>query len=194
MEFAEGKLTLSAEDCQLAIADMPEQARSRRLVSAYAIFVILAGLGGGWLGAELTLRGLWILFGVALLAFAQFRSRSAGQRLLRNMKEGEREVSYRFDADGVTLKTPVSELSVRYAAVHRQHEGSTAFLLYTQERLAQLVPKRAFDAAQLEHIRRWLSAGVRERPQPRRFLRLFMLWLVLIVFFLLIWQLLVTPG
>jgi len=194
MEFAEGNLTLSAEDCQQAIAEMPEQVRSRRLVGTYAIFVILAGLGGEWLGADLLMRGLWILFGAALLVFAQFRSRSAGQRLLLNMKEGEREVSYRFDRDGVNIKTPVSELSVRYAALHRQREGSTAFLLYTGERLAQLVPKRAFDAAQLEHIRRWLSAGVQERPQPRRFLRLFVIWLVLIVFFLLIWQLLVTPG
>jgi len=26
------------------------------------------------------------------------------------------------------------------------------------------VPKRAFDAAQLERIRQWLSAGVQDRP------------------------------
>ena len=194
MEFAEGSLTLSAEDCQRAIAEMPEHVRSRRLVHGYAIFVILGGLGGGWLGVEVLMRGLWILFGAALLVFAQRRSRSAGQRLLANMKEGEREVSYRFDREGVNIKTPVSELSARYAALHRQREGSTAFLLYTQERLAQLVPKRAFDAAQLEQIRSWLSAGVKELPQPRRFLRLFVIWLVLIVSFLLLWQLLVAPG
>jgi YcxB-like protein len=194
MEFAEGNLTLSAEDCQRAMADMPEQVRSNRLVHGYAIFVMLAGLGGEWLGADLTLRGMWILFGAALLVYAQLRSRSAGQRLLRSMKEGEREVSYRFDSEGVNLKTPVSELSMSYAALRRQREGSTAFLLYTGERLAQLVPKRAFDAAQLEQIRRWLSAGVKERPQPRRFLRAIVLWLVLIVSFLLLWQLVLAPS
>jgi hypothetical protein len=192
MEFAEGKLTLSQEDLQQAIHETPEHVRSRWVMRAYGVVVILAGLGGGLLQAEALLRGMWIVLGVALLVYAQFRGGSVGKRLLADMKDGEREVSYRFDAEGVNIKTSVSDASVRYAALHRQRELSTAFLLHTQARIAQIVPKRAFDAAQLEQIRQWLGQ-VQERPQPRRFLRLFVIWAVLIVSFLLAWQLLGAP-
>jgi len=194
MEFAAGKLILSEQDFQRAIDEMPEHLRLRRVMRAYAVVVILAGLGGGLVQAALVLRGLWIGLGVALLVYAQFRSGSVSKKLFRAMNSGEREVSYRFDAEGVNVQTSVSDFSVRYAAIRRQREVSTAFLLYTQERVAQIIPKRAFDAAQLERIRQWLERGVPEGPPPKNVLRIFVIWTVLVVVFLLVWQLLVAPG
>jgi len=194
MESAEGKLTLSAQDLQRAIADMPENVGARRVMHAYAILLILASLGGGWVQAALLLRGLWLALGVALIVYGQVRSRSAGEKLLAGMKDGEREVSYCFDAQGVNIRTSVSEVSLRYAALRRQWEVSTAFLLYTQERIAQIVPKRAFHAAQIEHIRQWLAAGVQDAPRPKRFSRLVVIWAVLLVSFLILWTSLQGPG
>jgi hypothetical protein len=194
MDVAEGKLTLTAEDLNRAIADMPENVRARRAMTAYALLLMLAGLGSWLMEVRLELRVLWVALGVGLIVYGQFLARSAGRRLIAGMKEGERDVSYRFDAEGVNIQTPVSEVALRYGALHRQREVSTAFLLYTQQRIAQVVPKRAFDAAQIERIRHWLGAAVEERPQPRTFLRPLAIWAVLIVTFLVVWLWLAPHG
>ncbi len=194
MDVVEGHLTLTAEDLTRAIADMPESVGARRVMGGYGLLLIVAGVGGGWVGAALELRVMWIALGIGLMVYRHFRGRTAGNKLIAGMKSGERDVSFRFDAEGVNIKTPVSEVSLRYGALHRQHEVSTAFLLYTQARIAQVVPKRAFDDAQIEHIRQWLGAAVQERPRPNPFKRTVVIWAVLVVTFLIVWWWLALRG
>jgi hypothetical protein len=187
MDVVEGKLTFTAEDLQRGLAQMPENVVVNRWLQAYAGLLIVAG-AAGFMDAMLGLRLLWIVIGLGLMVWAPLRTRRAGERLLAGMQNGARDVSYRFDAQGMNIQTPVSDVSLRYGALHRQREVSTAFLLYTQDHVAQIIPKRAFDAAQLEQLRRWFTGAVQERPRPKTFRRTLVIWAVLLLFFLIVWQ------
>jgi hypothetical protein len=192
LDVVEGKLTLSAEDLDRAAAQMPENVRMRRSLSLYGVVLVLFGVaGGGLTHAALAPRLIWVAFGVGLIVYAQLRRSGQGRRLIAAMKQAEREVSYRFDAHGVNITTPVSDVSLQYAALHHQIESDTAFLLYMKERVAQIVPKRAFDAGGLDQIRRWLGVQVKARPASRKLGRLFLIWIVLAATFLVTWYLLV---
>jgi YcxB-like protein len=191
-DVVEGKLTLSAEDLDLGAAAMPEHTRMRFSLRLYGGALVLFGIVGGELThAALAPRLIWIAIGIGLVVHAQLRRPAQGARLIAAMKDGEREVSYRFDSQGLSIKTPVSETSLQYTALHREIEGQTAFVLYTQERIAQIIPKRAFDPSGVARIRQWLGVQVQARPKPKSFLRMALIWAVLVVVFLVIWNLLV---
>lgn len=188
LEVVLGKLTLSAEDLDRAGAQMPENVRMRRSLSLYGGVLVMFGVaGGGLTHSALAPRLIWFAFGVGLIAYAQLRRSGQGRRLIAAMKEAEREVSYRFDPQGVNITTPVTDVSLKYAALHHQIESDTAFLLYMKERVAQIVPKRAFDANGLEQIRRWLGVQVKSRPASHKLWRLFLIWFVLAAAFMVTW-------
>jgi YcxB-like protein len=193
MDVVEGKLTLTAEDLDRGGAHLLENVRTRRNLLLYGSALILFGVGaGGLTHAALAPRLIWIGVGVGLIVYGQLR-RAGGAKRIAAMKEGEREVSYRFDAQGVAITSAASTVSVQYGALHRHIDADSAFLLYTHERSAQIVPKRAFDPTGVEQIRQWLGARARAQPRPRVFSRLLVIWAVLVVCCLIAWRWL-APG
>jgi hypothetical protein len=195
VDAVESSLTLSAEDLDGAAAEMPENVRVRRIIGVYGLAAILYSLGLAWLadsylGEHLIPAGI----GLGIIVYAQLRRPAAGARAIAAMRDGERDVSYRFDEHGLRIKTAASDASLSYSMLHRFVDGESAFLLYTQERIAQIIPKRAFDSGQIERIRHWLGTQVKPRPRPNVLLRWVWVWVVLVVLLLAIWQLYIAPS
>ncbi len=194
MEPVESSLTLDAEDLERASAEMPENLRVRRFMRFYGLAAILYPLSFAWqadsfLGVHLIPAGI----GLGIIAYAQLRRPGAGARMIAAMRDGERHFSYRFDEHGLRIKTAALDSSFSYSMLHRYVDAESAFLLYTQERIAQIIPKRAFDAGQIERIRHWLGTSVRPRPRTNSLTRMVLVWVALIVLFLAAWQWFV-PG
>jgi len=70
-------------------------------------------------------------------------------------------------------------------------ETPGAFLVYAAEHGFVIFPKRACESGELDSIRRLLGTHVVRTP-PRSKARLLLLWLILVVVFLVIWQALAT--
>jgi hypothetical protein len=140
---------------------------------------------------DLAMRALpsFVAF-AAMLAATFVAPRYAARRAMRRMAEvGDTNVTYRFDAEGITIRSAGATASFAYRKVHRFREIDTAFLLYAQPRIAQIVPKRAFSAEDLAEVRSLL----REHIQPKRVLgpkKLVVLWVALVVVFVVLWQVL----
>ncbi len=101
---------------------------------------------------------------------------------------GDRDVTFRFDRYGLAVETSKRQAKMAWEVLHRALPTKFAFLVYTSPNTLEVVPKRAFAAEDLETLRRWLRQRVRTRPAPRMFRKVILLWAVLIVVFLLIWQ------
>jgi hypothetical protein len=169
----EGSLTLSAEDLDRGDADKPERAALRFSISMMGFVFLVQGLPramaskseqGGLLGPGV----VFTFAGVVIIAMAQLTALvKPGKRRLAALGEGERDVTYRFDEHGARISTRASDLVLRYRMLSGYVEGKSAFLLYTDDVNAQVIPKRAFSSAELEQIRGWLRTYSRLRSQVR---------------------------
>jgi hypothetical protein len=156
---------------------------------AFGVFLANALWMGG---AELFGQVLPSLIGFAVFnAVLLVTPRLAARKLHRALtNSGDSNIFYRFDADGVTLRTPGSTSSVAWRAFARWREGKSAFLLYPSPAVFWIVPKRAFASGDVERVRALLAARV---PPQRRLItpfRVFAIWLALIVMFIVLYQLL----
>ncbi len=105
---------------------------------------------------------------------------------------GGDDVTYRFDRHGLAVETSKRQVKVLWEVLHRALETKLAFLVYTSSNTAEIVPKRAFAASDLETLRRWFKRRIQARPQPRILRNAILLWIVLIFAFFLVWQFLDT--
>jgi hypothetical protein len=168
----EGSLTLSAEDLDRGDADKPERAAMRFSLSMMGFVFVVQGLpraledksdhSGVGSGLVFTLAGLVIIGLAQLTAIVK-----PGKRRLAALGEGERDVTYRFDEHGARISTRRSELILRYRTLSGYVEGKSAFLLYTDDVRAEVIPKRAFSSVELEQIRGWLRTYSRLRSQVK---------------------------
>jgi YcxB-like protein len=168
----EGTLTLSAEDLDRGDADKPERAALRFSLSMMGLVFVAQGLpraledrsdhGSAGSGLVFTLAGFAIIAMAQLTAIVK-----PGKRRLAALGEGERDVTYRFDEHGARISTRASELILRYRTLSGYVEGKSAFLLYTDDVRAEVIPKRAFSSAELEQIRGWLRTYSRLRSQVK---------------------------
>jgi hypothetical protein len=185
----EGEVELRAEELQRAVWDMPENRWVRRILLLFAVgifaFASYRGhAGGGARGASLFVAPLVFLAVLLVLLRWQLRRR------LRNDSTGTRHLRFRFDPEGYAIEMPNASANIKYRALVRFVESPTALLLYTQSNFAQVLPKRALSAADLDQVRAWLKVGVtpqKSSPSPKR---IFVMWALLIVAFIGIWQLL----
>jgi YcxB-like protein len=94
------------------------------------------------------------------------------------VRGGDDEVIYRFEGDGVTMRGPGSTTSLALRTLVRVKEGKTAFMLYVNPYVANIVPKRAFAPADVDRVRALLAMHVRVEQVgslPRK------AWVVLVV-------------
>lgn len=162
----EGALTLSVEDFVQGERDKPEFASLRRLLFPAAVLYLIVGLmrlsdprdPPGLFG----LGALESFAGSALFALLGWFTPSLWRAKRRFAKLGhdEREVRYRFDANGAHIRTRATDLSLPYGELKGGYsEGKHAFLLYLDRDEPQVVPKRAFPDVALLQVRSWLEAS-----------------------------------
>jgi YcxB-like protein len=100
-------------------------------------------------------------------------------------------VQYRFDDYGYHITLPGRESRMAWSTLNRSVEITDAFLIYTTPQVFTYVPKRAFAAVDQARLRQALQTRITRRAAPRgRVLQAVLLWVVLVVAFMVIWQVL----
>jgi hypothetical protein len=199
VEAIRGQLTLTDEDVQRAIR---EQAGLKWWHAALVLPPILVV---GWPAFKagnsdnLFVSVVPTLFFVGFIGFTlRARFRTVGKQVMENKTEAERELSFHFDASGYRITTPVSTASGQWSGVHRTQESASTFLIYPASNLFQIVPKRAFAEPDVSRLRALLAEHVQPRPTrytgTARAKKALLLWVVLIIMFLFIWQFLGGEG
>lgn len=169
----EGMLTLSAEDLDRGDADKPERAALRFSISMMGFVFLVQGVPRAFDGKSeqsgfITPGSTYTIAGLLIIAIAQLPALlKPGKRRLAALGEAERDVTYRFDEHGARISTRASDLVLRYRMLSGYVEGKSAFLLYTDDVQAHVIPKRAFSSAELEQIRGWLRTYSRLRNQVK---------------------------
>ncbi len=114
-------------------------------------------------------------------------SRNA-KRALVNKSETERTVTWRFSAEGYEVTTAHSHNRSDWSTLHRFIEGPKSFVLYVSEVLAHIIPKRALHPSDVPVLVAMLTSHVTPRKKPKVWPRVLVLWLLLILMFLAVWQ------
>jgi hypothetical protein len=179
----DAEVMLTERDLFEGTRAMPEQ----RVARWTPVIVVVAMLVAFSHEPEILVMTLLVV--PMLLVTRSLALRFIVRRQYRAMPEAGRKIEFQFREDGFMMKTSLSRSNVKYEALHRFVFAPHTLLLYTSTRIAQVVPRRAFNADQLAQIRSWLEAKV--PPTPKRLhpaVKVVGLWLVLIVSFLFIWQ------
>jgi YcxB-like protein len=191
-----GRVQLTEDDLRRGLAELSPLYRRRwwSLGVLVAVFGLMAMSGSsatlGRLAADPSaLAGM--LVPVVLCVLIVLGPRLGARRMMKTLGLGDGEVDYRFDPEGLTIRAPGSSSTTAYRRVHSHRVTSDAFLIYSTPLIANIVPKRAFAPADLPRIEAWLAANVQpQRKIERRSWKiLFLVWIGLIFFFLIVWQL-----
>jgi hypothetical protein len=86
---------------------------------------------------------------------------TSARKMLKTL--GDSDIDYRFDDQGVTIRASGTSSTVSYRVISRFRETERTFLVYTSPGLANIVPKRAFSAADQQAVRALLEAHVQPR-------------------------------
>ncbi len=122
------------------------------------------------------------------------RLRLHAGRALANRTEAERAVCWRFGPEGVEMSSPGHFARMQWLSFHRFMEGRRSFVLYPNEAMVHVIPKRALSAEQMLQLRAMLKARITPRKQPTHLARFIILWMVLVLVFLAVWQFLQPDG
>jgi hypothetical protein len=104
------------------------------------------------------------------------------------------QTTFRFDDYGFTWESSLRQHRLAWASLARALETPTAFLVYPSPQTVLIVPKRAFTDADVAVLSRLLRERITLKPAPKaglfanRAWRTVLLWVVLVVTFLAIWQ------
>jgi hypothetical protein len=141
---------------------------------------------------------------LALFCYVVWRAvRAGGDRALANLADEECNLVYRLDREGVAIESGAGMWQFNWPGIHRFREGRETFVLFTTEAFAHFVPKRALAADQISVVRDMLAERIRPRRRsvalvlgftPKRAIRGLTLWVLLVLMFLAIWQLLQPAG
>jgi hypothetical protein len=185
------QLGLTKSDWRAGLWDMPEM---RRAVIGLAVAWVFSGVA---LGAALAyapvsesdtsvLLVLCVL-GFPLFAWAFYRSR---MRQFDSLLALRKDMAVTFSASEVSFSTSVGSSKHLYQGLYTWCEGTKTLLVYMQKGMAQFIPKRSFQPDELVAVRNWLSSGVKQPPRERYWLKLLVVWLVLVAGFLFAFNLL----
>lgn len=185
--------TLSEEDLRRAIKQLP----ALRLLTLWGIVIVL--LFAVWIGLgpnsdlSLSMLSLVVLLGLTAV-FWYFATIIQARRQHRSMKDTERVITYEFTPNGFSSESAGASSRVDYARVHRVVDGKHSLLIYCNPHSAQVVPKRAFAEGDLKIVQGWLHDAVTPRHAKTFLVRTVILWVVLVVVFLAIWQFLAPSS
>ena len=183
-----GTVRLTERELRTPIVEMSWLYRWRRIIT------VIAAINVGsftFMGASLRENYQPLLCLGVFLALLYAGPWIAARRILRALtRGGDADVSYRFDDEGVTVRSAGATASFAYRRLIKAREGSTAFLLYCSPMVANIVPKSAFAAGEVDRVRALIAAHVAPKPLRGRGGKILIVWLVLVFAFVVVWQLL----
>lgn len=153
------KVTLTEQDLADGIITMSVFHKIRWLIVALLVVVNIVAWRTGALMSRDTLTAQVITF-VAFVGFAFWGPRLSARRQLAAMaKAGEVDVTYTFDAEGVTINSSGGATSMAYRELVKIVRGKSALLLYTAPQVARVVPLRAFSDEDRARVLAWLPSS-----------------------------------
>jgi hypothetical protein len=112
------------------------------------------------------------------------------RRSLANKSESERTIVWRFSPDGYEITTAASYSRANWSTIHRFLEGPKSFVLYASEAMVHVIPKSALRGDDVNVLRAMFTSRIipRKKPSMASFTWVPLLWLLLILVFLAVWQ------
>lgn len=185
-----GEVELSEADLAAVMPYLPEL-KARWLIPL-AMFAVVPAAVVMNRGLQPTLL-LPMTLGAAALVYFQISLRKRWpKRALGDLGAGV--TRFRFDDFGFSASSSLRQHRLAWSALARWVETPEAFAIYPTPRTLLVVPKRAFNAADVARVSQLLRSrviGKPAAPETRRLLtRVLLAWLALIVAFGAIWLLL----
>lgn len=161
--LVEGTLKLEADDVRRAVPHMAPLVRLRWVYAALYVAGIVWVVRTTGSGPPLMSSMVALACGAAFVAVVFWLPSYQARALIRGM-DGDTTLSFAFHADRWSVRSKGARATHAYSAIKRWTETEHAILLYQGPRAAQIVPKRAFSAEDLEKLRGILSGHLAERP------------------------------
>jgi YcxB-like protein len=187
-----GHVVMEVSDVERALAETGSLGLRRLLLwpvllAAFFLISLLTNSDSSWEPRRTIVPVvLGVSFWVGLLLYAR---KSGARKTLEGKTERDRSITFELDPAGYSISTPTSSSRSDWSNLHRYHEGKSAFLLYLNPTVHQILPKRAFSDDDVAKVRALLAAHVTQRPAGRsRRTAMILLWAVLVIVFLAIWQ------
>jgi hypothetical protein len=182
-----GHVFLELKDVQQALADAPGARRRFFTIGATVLFLcVVVPLTNREAAAGSFFAG--VVMAGALVYMQLFQRRKVAERILAGRGERELAVDYEFSPAGLGISTAASKSVSEWSAYHHATEIPTAFLVYPNPTVFQIVPKRAFAEADLPRLRELFAAHLKGKPPTNPLVRTVVLWAVLVILFLAFWN------
>jgi len=125
-----------------------------------------------------------------VLPLARRGRERAARLILDGLGSRELDVTFEFTPGEVSVTRPAGSSRSEWSLYRHFTEVPSAFLIYTNALVFHVVPKRAFAEADVPRLRALLAARLTPPPPPRPgWRRIVALWALLVVSFVVIWQL-----
>jgi hypothetical protein len=110
--------------------------------------------------ARLETLPAWIFLGAMLLLVVLLRSKALYRMQFNKLKALHEPIHFEVGNGGVVFRNRRGETTINWVGLEKWRESKTTFLLYPQQRLFFVVPKRALDADQVVALRELLGSHV----------------------------------
>jgi hypothetical protein len=185
-----GSIAITEADLVQGIAALSAYFRLRWFLIAVFGVMILALGASGMAGSGSQWAPSGAVFGF-LCVWAFIAPKLGARKILRGLvKAGDNQVLYRFDAEGGTIRASGSSTTFAYRVLTRVRESPTTLLLTVGTASTSIVPKRAFSPDDLARLQQLLAANVKAENLrgSRNALKIALVWVVLVVVFVAVWQ------
>lgn len=185
-------------EAYLAYAEHKNVVSSQRKLIGVLLFVIAVGVARAWPPTP----GVWTACAATLIAgwfLVRYQWVWIGKRGFAVLPAARRRYEVRFDEHGVRERGPRAEVSYAWSTLGGWFESERYLVVTgTKGMVAGFWAKAAFDPGQLDALRALFDARIEtptpsESPKKRTAWKTLLLWILLIVGFVAIYQLVKAP-
>lgn len=189
----EGATRLTEADFLEASAHIPAFKRTRTYgLLLPAMWLVVAGTSAmgatsmSELALPLVLSGSFT-FGIAFLLL-RLAPRSWAKRASADTGPGK--IDFRIDAVGLSVNSALRQAQLAWPALAGYAESGSAFIVYTSPQTVFVIPKRAFEEAELGRVGQMLAKRLSGKQGSNRLFVRLALGSIVVVAFLTIWHML----
>lgn len=161
-----GEATLTLADIEAGLSALP-RARFARGVSWIGGAAVIGMVAYRWFeGRD---RTSLVIIGVVLLGLlfsSRNPARRIAQRVYAGLDESSKKLLLSVDEQGFHVTSSGNEALLPWSEVRRCVETRNVLVVFVSQHDAQILPKRAFSAADLESIRGWTKTKIVQHNEP----------------------------